>query len=657
MKHSKLTAIVLALCMLVTLMVIAPTAASATTTDANFVKDGSFEKWGITGEQGNWVCNNRGGQGSFTLSSEESYDGNYSMRFANYGTVTTKGSLGVYQMVDAFPEGTKLTFSLKYYAKKFSGSVNDTEEAAANDAYYRMRLWRDDTAQTTLLSTDPTIKTPSDGWKELSLSYTVNANTAPYGIYIGFEEYLCTDYEFYLDDFKVEVVTTKPALKNGDFESGELDPWTTTSTGGTPTVETDEKGNHYLKLDTLRQERARQTVNGLTAGKHYYVAFDIKTNGAHGHINVYPVKNSTLVGLNAYNTGGEWQRHAVEWTTASTDTTARIEFRLETAADATVTDEYVYIDNVVFGEIEDNALHNTGFEYGLNGMGLAANTPGLVGVAMGHWAQSNSDGYTATYTPVDGGMGGKKALKVVRPIADGIADKYTEIKQVNIPLTAGEKYVFTAYVKAGEDFVPVASSSACQFFIRISNSIGADGTKKNADAWPTTKLSAANGWTPLKMVFTAHSTEATTLQFRTYGTGTFYYSNFSIRKLDAPVIDYRGADGDISESLADGGKVTITMPITASAEADGETPAVVGDAGNIVALALYNKSGNNKTLRNIKVKTITAADETAGYASFELKADALGADFANVNYAKLIMLKGGSYDAIQEYDLLLKAAQ
>lgn len=115
MKHGKITAIILALCMLVTLMAVAPTAATATTTPA--VVNGDFESGNYTG----WAPST-----GLTPSIKTDNDGN---SYLEIGTVTNNSN--VTQEVGGLTLGTTymVAFDVCTNGAHFYAQVRDSEKS------------------------------------------------------------------------------------------------------------------------------------------------------------------------------------------------------------------------------------------------------------------------------------------------------------------------------------------------------------------------------------------------------------------------------------------------------------------------------------------------------------------------------------------------
>jgi hypothetical protein len=137
-----------------------------------------------------------------------------------------------------------------------------------------------------------------------------------------------------VDDVVIVVGTDQNLLANGDFAKG-LDSWT-------PYWATADLGSTLDEDQSARMGIAKVGVNaydiqlfqvvGLTAGKAYTLAFELKSEASSKNFKVVvehsgePWTNYVQQSLQFTQGAGTWQKFTLGWTQPTSDTTVKIGF-------------------------------------------------------------------------------------------------------------------------------------------------------------------------------------------------------------------------------------------------------------------------------------------------------------------------------------------
>lgn len=594
MKHSKITSIFLALLILLTLTAIPATASAVT---EPLLLDGSFEEWGTTGLQEAWKLykNDSAGTGNVSISDAYAHDGKYSAYVTDKIDAAENPNAGVrtvlYQELSGLPQNVALTFSAWVKVDAYS-------TLAENAGGIRLIGRGPDVNGSTVVGASSNITAVTDGWQQLSFSGTVTTSD-PICLEIDIMANTA-NYEIYIDQFEIE--RPKPVIKEGDFEQGGINWAFQNGAENSPNKVKTENGNTYVYLDT-HQHRVVQTVNNLVPGTKYRLSYDMCSNAAVGWLDRGSGASCMLWDG---NTNGQWERRYVEWTQGSGETsmTLRLLFNNGSAPEGS----YVIYDNFVLEESDAAELAKNGsFEYGAQGGGLNS------------WTTEGN----ATFTQVDGGIDGAKAMNINNPgngdeTINGFDDAKL-IQTVVVPASSKiEYYELSVYVKNSS----LTGNGTIIF--------RPDDFAKTYDCMVefSTGNLPKNEWVRLRSVKPV-AAEGTSFTYRLFirDVGEILVDNFSCRKLDAPVVTFAKANGAYTEKMEDGVKADIAMPVS-------ET--------GMVVLAVYSRTNNANTLADVKMDAITETDITRGYKKFTLSAASLE-DFETVNYyAKLLILKNGT---------------
>ncbi|MBE7025555.1 MAG: hypothetical protein E7408_05820 [Ruminococcaceae bacterium] len=530
MKHSKITSIILALCMLATLMVM-PAAAEGTFG----MTDGSFENWGVAEDKGVWQTNIPSlSTATMTPDNTEAVDDVYSVKIAGEEFASRHA---LYQNIGKLPVGETVKVSLKVNVKGLTAGGVRLLVRFGSDAG---TVWKG------LIANQDAV---TEGWKELSVMGLVAEGEAAEDAHVVFDVKAgSAGVEVYVDDFKAEVV--KPTVPNGDFENGGAD-WQAKSPAAAADYIVTENDNSCIKFTASGQYISRE-LKGLTPNVTYKISFDICTNEGVGYVDNLGTPAGSY--FEQYNSNGEWQRLFYTFTNGDGVTTRNI--RLMFNNSAATADAYAMFDNVTIEEyvLKDHVAAVQSFEYGDGAHGW-----------IKHATYNN-----ITYTNSQNAIDGKYALEATRP-AD--ATGYAQL-QYGFPLDGEGYYEFSAYIKN------VSLDSAGYFGFRPSgNEPGGASAFKSI---PVTELPEGK-WVRVRYILYRNLTGNETLQLRFGGTGTMLVDKLSCKKIDAPIINYAKADGEYSEKLVNGGGVSFVMP--AAFAGDIAALAVYRKTENIVSLA------------------------------------------------------------------------
>lgn len=592
MKHSKITSIFLALFILLTLTAM-PVSASATAVPG-FV-DGSFEEWGTTGLQEAWKLHKNAstGTGQVSISDAYAHDGKYSAYVTDKIDAAENPNAGVrtvlYQELSGLPQNTALTFSAWIKVDAYS-------TLAENTGGIRL-IGRYPDVNGTVLGVSSNITAVTDGWQKLSFSGTVTT-TDPICLEIDIMANTA-NYEIYVDQFEIE--RPKPVIKEGDFEQGGAN-WGFQSGASMESSVASENGNKYIHF-TAHGQRILQTINNLVPGTTYQISFDIRSNHDVGYIDFGSTSSCKLW---AKDTGDKWERNYFTWTQGE-GTSLGMRVFFHNGDKAAKEGSYVMYDNFVLEESDADALATNGsFEYGAGG--------------LQGWTWNSVGSVSAATDAIDG----KQSVKLTNTSGDNMLSTAA----ISIPAhTETVCYEYTAYVKKtemGEGAQIIMSSEV-------------PGT---THAFYGSSDLATGEWTKISKIVTLTAEQtACTLRIRLRGQGEVLIDNITFRALTKPSISFAKANGACTESLANGVKAKIIMPVT-------ET--------GMVVLAVYSRTNNANVLADVKMQLITAIDVTNGYKNVTLSADSVE-NFETVNYyAKLMILKNGTLSPVINEILLTK---
>ena len=331
MKLGKITTIILALCMLATLMVM-PTSAAKTESTVGMI-DGSFEEWGTTGALEGWVLS---GAASISPADDVKADGNYSAKIQATGE---QARVAFYQNIGKLPLGSTYTVSVKLNAKNFSGSGA------------RLMVRFGSNGGSPYWGPSETVKAATNGWKELTVKGTVNETSAELDAFVVLDIMAgSADYEIYMDACKVDEEIVRVEFTNGDFEKGGTD-WTFAGDATAEDCIITENGNSYVKF-TKNGQRMLTSVSNMTAGTTYRLCFDLCTNADQiFYVDFGDSSRIIYSGQKNSNTNGAWQHWTYVWTNG-TNTRESFRFMFNGAA-TTVTDPYVMFDNISIEEADE----------------------------------------------------------------------------------------------------------------------------------------------------------------------------------------------------------------------------------------------------------------------------------------------------------------
>lgn len=571
MKLGKITTIILALCMLATLMVM-PTSAAKTESTVGLI-DGSFEEWGTTGALEGWVLS---GAASISLADDVKADGNYSAKIQATGE---QARVAFYQNIGKLPLGSTYTVSVKLNAKNFSGTGA------------RLMVRFGSNGGSPYWGPSETVKAATNGWKELTVKGTVNETSAELDAFVVLDIMAgSADYEIYMDACKVDEEIVKVEFTNGDFEKGG-EGWTISTAGAS--AETNiitENGNSYVKF-TASGQRMLTSVSNMTAGTTYRLCFDLCTNADQiFYVDFGDSSRIIYSGQKNSNTDGAWKHWTYVWTNG---TNTRESFRFMFNGSTTVTDPYVMFDNISIEEADEEE-----------------------GNVIKKWTFNIQN---ATVTRSDDAFGDGHSLRVINNgNGDETVNSSDDVQIKCMDSIPASTYEFSVYVKN------VSLSGAGSIILRPSDQV----YQINTNTLP------ANEWVRISVISKGNSP-----QVYIRDVGEVLIDKISFRQITEPVVTYAKANGAVSDKLTNGGTVSVTMP---AAE------------GDMIAFAVYSRNENKISMANVKIRTLTAQEEAAGYASFELAADTL-ADFDSVNYyAKVMLIKNGTLVPMQNEILLTK---
>ena len=284
-----------------------------------YLTNGDFEIGDLTG----WSVAQ-----TATVTAEAAYSGSYGAHITNpagnYGGMIYQGTVNVV---------AGKTYTVSFWIKVVTGYVNfQIKDSTISNT-------------TNLVSKG----TNSTSWTQLSFTVTPTTNV----FYLNF----CgggtgTVDEAYVDDFSI--VEEKEAsddgyIKNGDFETGKVTPWTVYSSTA---ISADAKyeGDYGLSLvgDGGWGGLAYQQISNLKTGKEYTVTLWVKVVA--GGVNVQ-IKGSNLSGDSltakyyATNNAGSWTQLTMTWTADANY--GYINF----CGDGTGTAATAYVDSIVVSRV------------------------------------------------------------------------------------------------------------------------------------------------------------------------------------------------------------------------------------------------------------------------------------------------------------------
>lgn len=563
-------------------------AVPAAATESWALQDGSFEAWGETGEAGAWKVVRR------STGSVETTEGR-----SGYGVKISSEEdtrICLFQDVGAVPTGTILEVSVWVKIIRFGEGSG-----------FRLLSRYGDLDGTAGEYTNYTTTTDSE-WMELKYYECV---TRTENLFIHLDMNRGSAFEVLIDDVSITSVSMFP-LSNPNFDTvkstNEYASWTNhLGSGQTDSVvQVDSETNSNVAYFT-EHGYISQTVP-VSPNTTYRLSFDFKSTG--------PVATVKLEGKNSISktfgtTNNEWKRRYVDITTVDGSETLNIMLRYVWSEEEEEDPGYeVSFDNILFEQVDDNLLANGDFEYsdfeysGFNWSGEVYPTNGVF-PTIEETADAFSGTNALTMTAASGTNGSLLYSLLFFP-------EHEETIY----------YELSCYIKV---------SSASQVNIGTENhkvkddGSGYTGSKSHYGEF---KNLVTGKWMKItKIIPVLPEERRTQMKLRVIGGGTVTFDKVSLRPLEDTTVYFSEADGAYTETLTDGGKVTINTLVPS------------GSAKTAI-LAIYCDDAGSKRLADVQILNTTETNATNGYASLTLTAGTIP-DFADKDYyAKVILLDG-----------------